>query len=798
MNASRRTGRRIVPVIMAGGIGARLWPLSRQDKPKQFLSIFGKQSLLQQTVARVLENGNPMRIERMVVVTNRDFAHETMEQLSGFGGIEFDFIFEPAIRNTGPAMAAAAIHVHRSFPGSVMLMLAADHHITERKEFQRLLALAAEAAEEGPIVTFGIRPDRPETGYGYIKFHDNGTELCAVEKFVEKPDRKKAAQWVASGDYLWNSGMFGLSDSTARTAYGQHCPDVFDCVASAYDKATVLENCIYLAEAEYASCRSISIDYAIMENSTNIMVVPASIGWSDVGGWTQIAELAEADPDEFSGKRMQIRSTGNHFHTGEKLAVAIGVDNLVVVDTPDAILVMNRNHGQEIRQVYDTLKAKGSQLVATPFRQMSVRQKAAYNRERIRTWLVEDALPLWHDIGWDRRNGGFIESYDRRGNPNLAQPRRLRVLARQLYAFAQAHMLGWQVNCIPVINNAIKYLGKHGKAPQGGWVHSLSADGAVLDPTVRTYDQAFMLFGLAWAYRATENPDALELINETLAYLDRNLADPRHGGYFDDSSAMLQLQGLETKKLQLEPVGILGGDAGWSGFSDAGTRFTPVPGNIAKSLNPHMHLLEAFLALYKVTGEKRHLERSAAIVGPLKDSALDGKMGALPEMFDITLSPLPNELGQWCEPGHHFEWAHLLLTYGELAGEDMSEQARKLFSFAEAFGISPVTGLAFDRLAPDGTAIEDTSRLWPQLERLRCMLALRKSGMAQFEDKIEMAVQNIFEAYLDPAPAGMWEDRIDSVGKIVSNEIPQSSFYHIVACFTDYLDALGEKEATLA
>ncbi|MCB1450090.1 MAG: AGE family epimerase/isomerase [Nitratireductor sp.] len=798
MDASRLPGGRIVPVIMAGGIGSRLWPLSRQDKPKQFLSIFGKQSLLQQTVSRVLEDGNPLGIQQIVVVTNRDFAHETIDQLSGFSNCKFDFIFEPAIRNTGPAMAAASVHVQRYYPGSVMLMLAADHHITRKQEFRRLLDLAAQAASEGPIVTFGIRPDRPETGYGYIKFDDNGTELCPVDKFVEKPDRKTAAEWVASGDYLWNSGMFGFSDSSAINAYGDYCPDVLDLAKAAYDNASILGNCVYLSEDDYGKCRSISIDYAIMERSTNIRVVPATIGWSDVGGWTQIAELAELVPTEFSNRHMQIQSSGNHFHTGEKLAVAIGVDNLVVVDTPDAILVMNREHGQEIRQVYDSLKAQGSSLVATPFRQMSVRQKAIHNRERIRKWLVEDALPLWHDIGWDRRNGGFIESFDRRGNPNSNQTRRLRVLARQIYAFSHVKMLGWHVNCVPLLNNAIKYLKNHGMAPGGGWVHSLSANGDTVDETVLAYDQAFVLFGLSWAYKATGNADALDLIRKTVEYVDQHLADTANGGFFDDNNVLPGFSSLETKRLQFEAVGNPANIAVRQGFADAGGQFLPPPRNVVKNLNPHMHMLEAFLALYQATGDTAYMKRSAAIVEPLKNTALDGQLGALPEIFDINLTPLPTELGQWCEPGHHFEWAHLLLTYGHFAGEDMSEQARKLFSFAEAFGMSPVTGLAFDKLTPDGTAIEDTSRLWPQLERLRCMLALRQSGMSQFEDKIEMAVQNIFEAYLDPAPVGMWEDKIDSVGKVVSNEIPQSSFYHLVACFTDYLGGRDADATTLA
>ncbi|MEZ5871921.1 MAG: AGE family epimerase/isomerase [Nitratireductor sp.] len=792
MNASRYSGGRIIPVIMAGGIGSRLWPLSRQDKPKQFLTIMGKQSLLQQTVGRVLEDGNPLGIERMIVVTNRDFAHETMEQLSGFPEIEFDFIFEPAVRNTGPAMAAAAVHVNRNYPGSVMVMLAADHHIVFKSEFLRLLAVAANAASDDSILTFGIRPDRPETGYGYIKFEDNGTELCTVAEFVEKPDHKTAAKWVASGDYLWNSGMFCFEDKTLLDAYELHCKDVLEGIKLSYENAQTSGSGIFLSADEYENCRSISIDYAIMEHSSNIKVVPASIGWSDVGGWNQIAELAELDPSEQVGRTMLIQSTNNHFHTGEKLVVAIGVDNLVVVDTSDAMLVMHRDRSQEVRQVYESLKAQADDLIATPFRQMSTRQKASYNQQRIRRWLVDDALPLWLNIGWDRRHGGFIENFDRTGHPRESDPRRVRVLARQLYAFSRAKLLGWQVNCTPVLKNAMDFLRQHAQSEDGGWVYTLGADGRAIDQSVHTYDQAFVLFGLSWAYKATGSTDALEMIRQTVDFVDEHLCDKVNGGYFDTPQSRTLSHELETKRLVFEDQPVSQSPIREPGFADASAIFTSRSRPVIKNLNPHMHLLEAFLALYEATGDRSYLDRSAAIVAPLKNTALDGQLGALPEIYDASLAPLSVDAGQWCEPGHHFEWAHLLLSYGRLVGEDMSEQARKLFSFAEAFGISPVTGLVIDRMSPEGKAIEDTSRLWPQLERLRCMLALRKTGMDIFEDKIEMCVQSVFEAYLDPAPDGMWEDKIDARGRIISKEIPQSSFYHIVAAFTDYLEGKAQ------
>jgi len=352
------TGERLTPVIMCGGAGTRLWPVSRESMPKQFVPLIGDRSTFQQTLARVSE---PDLFERPIVITNGDFRFIVAEQLRELG-IEADIVLEPSRRDSGPAVAVAAALAMRRDPDATVLVLAADHVVHKTPEFHAACRNAAAAAALGLIATFGIRPTSPATNYGYIRpgAKLNGAATLAVEAFVEKPDAATATRYLAE-NYLWNSGNFTFRASVMLDEIERFEPEMADAARAAVAGMTSDLDFTRLAAEPFARAPKKSIDYAVMERTKLAAVVPADIGWTDIGSWDAVwAELDhDADGNATSGPTVMLGSRNSLVRAEDNILTAVvGLDNVVVIATSDAVLVVARDKAENVKALVEHLRAQ--------------------------------------------------------------------------------------------------------------------------------------------------------------------------------------------------------------------------------------------------------------------------------------------------------------------------------------------------------------------------------------------------------------------------------------------------------
>ncbi len=356
---------KIYPVIMAGGSGTRFWPLSRRTRPKQFLALAGDAPLLAATVARLPPLARPAETFVVCGPKHAAAARRLVPALP-----KENFIVEPCARNTAPCVGLAALHVAAKDPRGVMAMLPADHHVVRPEAFRAALAAAAQLAEAGSIATIGIRPSRPETGYGYLKLgprlaiRARGRKKAAahkVERFVEKPDVVTAARYLADGSYLWNSGIFVFRADVILEEIGRAMPVLREQL-EAIRKAIGTPGYARTLKRVFPDCPSISIDYGVMEKSQRIAVVPADFGWSDVGSFAALPDVRPTDHlgNVAEGDALVIDGRDNVVLAGSSRPVAvIGLEGVVVVDAGDAILVVRRDRAQDVRKAVDELGRRG-------------------------------------------------------------------------------------------------------------------------------------------------------------------------------------------------------------------------------------------------------------------------------------------------------------------------------------------------------------------------------------------------------------------------------------------------------
>jgi len=356
---------RLFAVIMAGGSGTRFWPLSREKMPKQLLRIGGEDTLIQQTVERILPL---VRREDVFVVTNRALADDIGFQLEARFGSSWEsgIILEPEPRNTAPAIGLAALHLMRIDPEAVMVVLSADHAIRKGDELLALLERAGRAAAEGFLVTLGIKPDRPETGYGYIKASAASDGVCGVEAFVEKPDLETARTYLRDGGYYWNSGIFVWKTATLLAELAKHAPELHRGLEEIRASLGTEREDEVIREV-FGRLEAISIDYAVMEKTDRARVIPADIGWSDVGSWTALDDVSPRDAagNVICGNVVDIESRDTIVYADKRLVATIGLRGLIVVDTPDATLVCSKERAQDVKKVVDRLRQlkSGERLV---------------------------------------------------------------------------------------------------------------------------------------------------------------------------------------------------------------------------------------------------------------------------------------------------------------------------------------------------------------------------------------------------------------------------------------------------
>lgn len=367
----------IFPVIMCGGNGSRLWPLSRNAFPKQFLSLNSSQTMLQDTISRIsqLDSNSPL------FICNEQHRFIVAEQLRQSQCSNSGILLEPVGRNTAPAIALSAFKALEKNNDALLLVLAADHVIQNQPSFLQSVAAAKELAEQGKLVTFGIVPTEPHTGYGYIR---QGSKIGAgyeVAEFVEKPDSSTAQNYLASGNYLWNSGMFLFSASRYLEELQKYRPDIFKICKNAFLTAKADLDFIRVDKEIFESCPDESVDYAVMEKTQDAVVIPMDAGWSDVGSWSSLWEINNKDGNGNAsrGDVMLEDSHNSYIYSQNRLVATVGIDDLVVVETKDAVLVARKDKVQQVKKIVERLKA-------------DKRCEYLQHREVFRPWGSHDAI----------------------------------------------------------------------------------------------------------------------------------------------------------------------------------------------------------------------------------------------------------------------------------------------------------------------------------------------------------------------------------------------------------------------
>jgi mannose-1-phosphate guanylyltransferase/mannose-6-phosphate isomerase len=370
----------ITPVILSGGSGSRLWPLSRAMRPKQFLGVTDEQTLFQLTLDRL--RGLP-GLQAPLIVSNQEHRFLVAEQCRETGLSPGAILLEPFGRNTAPAIAVAALHSRNSGNDPVLLVLPSDHIFTKPEAFRDSALLAAQAAQQGKLVTFGIVPTQPETGYGYLRAGETTSMqgVSAVAQFVEKPDLATAERYIASGDYFWNSGMFMFRASVYLDELKKHHPEMLRQCELACDKARIDLDFIRLDEAAMTDCPSDSVDYAIMEKTDKATMVALDAGWNDVGAWSSVWQVLPKDArgNALRGDVIAEAATDCYVHADHRLVTLLGVKDLVVIETADAILVADKTAAQDVKKIVNRLNEVK-------------RSETHLHREVFRPWGSYDSL----------------------------------------------------------------------------------------------------------------------------------------------------------------------------------------------------------------------------------------------------------------------------------------------------------------------------------------------------------------------------------------------------------------------
>jgi len=368
----------MLPVVLCGGAGTRLWPLSRQHYPKQFLALDGERTLLQQTLMRL----DDLDSRPALVVCHHEHRFIVAEQLRELSVSDADIILEPVAKNTAPAIAVAAFHALKNDDDALLLVLPADHLIKNTEAFHAAIAQAEVLARDDKLVTFGVVADKAETGYGYIKKGNRLADLgFAVEAFVEKPDLETAEAYLISADYLWNSGMFMFKAQCYLAALKAQRPDLYAICEAAVETMTTGTDFLRLDESVFSRCAAESVDYAVMENTRDAVVVPLDAQWSDLGSWSALWEISEKDPagNAIIGDVTLHDVRDCYCHASSKLLTAVGVDNLVIIETADAIMVSSKDRVQDVKQIVDRLTE-------------AARPEATVHRQAERPWGSYDCI----------------------------------------------------------------------------------------------------------------------------------------------------------------------------------------------------------------------------------------------------------------------------------------------------------------------------------------------------------------------------------------------------------------------
>lgn len=740
--------RRVIPVVMCGGAGTRLWPASHHARPKQFLRLTGQVSMFQQTVLRVSKLGRP------VIIGNIQHADAIESQLAEIG-IAASILLEPCVRDSAPAIAAAVVVIAQEDPDAIAVVVASDHHIPDDEAFRRAVLVAAEAAQAGMIVTLGVKADRPSTAYGYIKPRvTGGGAVVPVDAFIEKPDLAKAAAYLEAG-HLWNSGNFIFAIDTMLNEIDRHAPMVADAARGAVRDAERSGATLRLAPS-FAGAPKISIDYAVMEKTDCAAVLPVDFFWSDLGAWSAVHEACakDADGNAASGDCLLLGAERSLVRNETDVpVVAVGVKDVAIIAEPGGILICDLSSSQAVKSVAETLSVNGrSRRAGAP---RSPDGLAAWTM-RYEHWLLTGALPLWWSLGADHEHGGFHELLGLDGRAETSSPRRARVQARQAFVYAEAHRLGWTGPAREAALHAMNYFRAHYLREDGLFRAFVDCEGHPLEEPATLYDQAFALLAMASLHRLPGAPPGFdEHAVKLLAAIERTM---RHeaGGFREQANSPFQS-------------------------------------------NPHMHLLEAALAWSEAGGGAKWDALADETAALCLERFIDPDEGFVREHFTARWQPALGELGRLVEPGHQFEWATLLARWARLRREPAAElAARRLFE-AGVRGIDTVRGVAIDALNEDMSVRSNRARLWPQTERLKAALLFGGGADAAADSYAGHAVaaaESLWK-YLDVPTRGLWRDKLTATNRFVDEPSPASSLYHIVAAVAALKHSLAAREPAI-
>lgn len=372
----------MIPVVLSGGSGSRLWPLSRAHYPKQFIPLASEQTMLQETLGRL--QGLHSEALSPLVICNEQHRFMVAEQLREMDLVAQNILLEPVGRNTAPAVALAAL---AATPDDILLVLPADHVINDIGAFHSAIELACREAEKGALVTFGVVPTSAQTGYGYIqaasggKLGEDGLAAQRIQQFVEKPDLATAQAYVDSGDYYWNSGMFAFKAGRYLEELARYQPAMLNACRAAFDGASVDLDFTRLDKAAFSACPDDSIDYAVMEKTDSAVVIPLDAGWSDIGSWSALWDISEKDAqgNTCKGDVLAVDTHDSYLHTNGRLLATVGIKNLVVVETDDAVLVADKSRVQDVKAVVNQLQAQG-------------RSERESHRKVYRPWGMYDSI----------------------------------------------------------------------------------------------------------------------------------------------------------------------------------------------------------------------------------------------------------------------------------------------------------------------------------------------------------------------------------------------------------------------
>jgi mannose-1-phosphate guanylyltransferase / mannose-6-phosphate isomerase len=369
---------KVIPVILSGGAGTRLWPLSREMYPKQLLSLTSKQTMLQDTAMRLAAIAGALP---PIVVCNEAHRFTVAEQIRALDIQASAILLEPSGRNTAPAVALAALQASSIDPDATLVVAPADHVIRDARKFQQAAEIAVALAQHDKLITFGIVAHAPETGYGYIRRGAGAGPAYPVAQFVEKPPLDLAQQYVASGDYYWNSGMFVFKASRYLAELSSLAPDILSACTAAFEAAKTDLDFVRIDKAEFIKCRSESIDYAVMEKTKDALVLPLDVGWSDVGSWSSLFDVLPADEEGnvLQGDVMVHDTHDCYVHSTSRLVAAVGMEDHIIVETKDAILVAPKDRVQDVKDLVAKIKKSG-------------RTESALHREVFRPWGSYDSV----------------------------------------------------------------------------------------------------------------------------------------------------------------------------------------------------------------------------------------------------------------------------------------------------------------------------------------------------------------------------------------------------------------------